>query len=105
MRKNRRLKERLRPQRNGHAAAADAIARKAKSPAEKFQAMSFLRIEQPMKSVDRIANQNIGSNLGDARAQVERAIQSLNALQNTRLSACFDLFLSAPIDAQGGGGV
>ena len=63
--------------------------------------MSFLRIEQPMKSVDRIAYIGIGSNLGDARAQVERAIQSLNALPQTRLTACSDLFLTAPIDAQG----
>lgn len=44
----------------------------------------------------------IGSNLGDARAQVEHALQDLNALPQTRLAARSDLFLTAPVDAGGG---
>ncbi|HJV50337.1 MAG TPA: 2-amino-4-hydroxy-6-hydroxymethyldihydropteridine diphosphokinase [Noviherbaspirillum sp.] len=43
----------------------------------------------------------IGSNLGDARANVERAIARLGQLDGTRLTAQSSLFRTAPIDAGG----
>lgn len=43
----------------------------------------------------------IGANLGDARAQVEQAINSLKQLPGTRLVAQSSLFLTAPVDATG----
>lgn len=43
----------------------------------------------------------IGANLGDARANVERAIERLQRLPDTRLSAQSSLFCSAPLDAGG----
>jgi 2-amino-4-hydroxy-6-hydroxymethyldihydropteridine diphosphokinase len=43
----------------------------------------------------------IGSNLGDARTNVERAIDGLNKLPGTRLSAQSSLFRTAPVDADG----
>lgn len=43
----------------------------------------------------------IGSNLGDARANVERAIARLGQLGDTRLVAQSSLFRTAPVDAGG----
>lgn len=43
----------------------------------------------------------LGANLGDARGNVEAAIDRLAALPGTRLSARSSLFSSAPIDAGG----
>lgn len=43
----------------------------------------------------------IGSNLGDARANVERAIDRLKQLPQSTLSAQSSLFRTAPIDADG----
>lgn len=43
----------------------------------------------------------IGSNLGDARGTVERAIERLAQLQDTKLDAQSSLFRTAPIDAGG----
>jgi 2-amino-4-hydroxy-6-hydroxymethyldihydropteridine diphosphokinase len=43
----------------------------------------------------------IGSNLGDARTNVERAMDGLNKLPGTRLSAQSSLFRTAPVDADG----
>ncbi|MGE5651301.1 2-amino-4-hydroxy-6-hydroxymethyldihydropteridine diphosphokinase [Noviherbaspirillum sp. UKPF54] len=43
----------------------------------------------------------IGSNLGDAQAQVERAIARLGQLNGTRLAAQSSLFRTAPVDAGG----
>ncbi|HJV81222.1 2-amino-4-hydroxy-6-hydroxymethyldihydropteridine diphosphokinase [Noviherbaspirillum sp.] len=43
----------------------------------------------------------IGSNLGDARANVERAIERLKQLPQSTLSAQSSLFRTAPIDAGG----
>ncbi|HJV83991.1 MAG TPA: 2-amino-4-hydroxy-6-hydroxymethyldihydropteridine diphosphokinase [Noviherbaspirillum sp.] len=43
----------------------------------------------------------IGSNLGDARANVERAIERLKQLPDTTLGAQSSLFRTAPIDAGG----
>jgi 2-amino-4-hydroxy-6-hydroxymethyldihydropteridine diphosphokinase len=43
----------------------------------------------------------VGSNLGDARANVERAIRRLRQLAATRNAAASGLFASAPIDAGG----
>lgn len=43
----------------------------------------------------------IGSNLGDARTNVEHAIKRLGQLGATRLDAQSDLFRTAPIDAGG----
>lgn len=48
-----------------------------------------------------IAYIGIGANLGDARARVEQAIQSLATLPQSRLSGQSSLFQSAPVDAQG----
>jgi 2-amino-4-hydroxy-6-hydroxymethyldihydropteridine diphosphokinase len=43
----------------------------------------------------------IGANLGEARAQVEQAINSLKTLPRTRLVAQSSLFRTAPVDAGG----
>lgn len=43
----------------------------------------------------------IGSNLGDARCNVERAIDLLGQLPDTRVSGQSSLFRTAPIDATG----
>ena len=43
----------------------------------------------------------LGANLGDARSQVLRAIEQLQTLPDTRVSAQSSLFRSAPIDAAG----
>ena len=43
----------------------------------------------------------IGSNLGNARAYVDQAIQRLHALPQTRLAGRSDLFRTAPFEAQG----
>lgn len=43
----------------------------------------------------------IGSNLGNARANVERAITRLQQLPESRVTAQSSLFQSAPIDADG----
>lgn len=43
----------------------------------------------------------IGSNLGDARANVERAIERLKGLRDTRMNAQSSLFRTAPVDAGG----
>jgi 2-amino-4-hydroxy-6-hydroxymethyldihydropteridine diphosphokinase len=43
----------------------------------------------------------IGSNLGDARGNVQRAILRLDKLTHTRLSGQSSLFVTAPIDAGG----
>ena len=44
----------------------------------------------------------VGANLGDALGNVQRAIQRLDHLPATRLSAQSSLFRSAPVDAGGG---
>jgi 2-amino-4-hydroxy-6-hydroxymethyldihydropteridine diphosphokinase len=43
----------------------------------------------------------IGSNLGDARSNVEQAIPQLEQLPSTRLTGQSSLFRTAPIDANG----
>lgn len=43
----------------------------------------------------------IGANLGEARAQVEQAIASLDRLPQTRLIGQSSLFRTAPVDASG----
>lgn len=43
----------------------------------------------------------IGSNLGDARANVERAIERLGRMRESKLAAQSSLFRSAPLDAGG----
>lgn len=43
----------------------------------------------------------IGSNLGDAKGNVERAIQSLDQLPKTALDARSSLFRTAPVEADG----
>lgn len=43
----------------------------------------------------------IGSNLGDAKAQVEAAIVRLNQLPHSQVEARSSLFRSAPLDADG----
>ena len=43
----------------------------------------------------------IGANLGDAHANVEKAIGKLNELPRTRLTGQSSLFRTAPIDASG----
>jgi 2-amino-4-hydroxy-6-hydroxymethyldihydropteridine diphosphokinase len=43
----------------------------------------------------------IGSNLGDAQGNVQRAILRLNKLPDTRLSGQSSLFRTAPVDAGG----
>ncbi len=43
----------------------------------------------------------IGSNLGDARAQVEQALAALQHLPHTRLSGQSSLFQTAPVEAAG----
>ncbi len=43
----------------------------------------------------------IGSNLGDARNNVERAVRSLDQLPASRVSARSSLFRTAPVDADG----
>lgn len=44
----------------------------------------------------------IGSNLGNPRDNVERAMQQLAQFPQSRLSARSSLFLTAPVDADGG---
>jgi len=48
-----------------------------------------------------IAYIGLGANLGDARAQVEDALQRLQALAGCTLMACSHLYRTAPIDAGG----
>lgn len=48
-----------------------------------------------------LAYVGLGANLGDARSNVERALEYLQQLPATRLQACSSLFGSAPVDAQG----
>lgn len=43
----------------------------------------------------------IGANLGDARAQVEQALDSLKRLPQSRLTAQSSLFATTPVDAVG----
>ena len=43
----------------------------------------------------------IGANLGDARAAVARAIEDLDSLPQTRVTARSSLYRSAPVDAAG----
>ena len=43
----------------------------------------------------------IGSNLGDARGNVQQAIERLRQLSDTRLTAQSSLFRTAPVDAEG----
>jgi 2-amino-4-hydroxy-6-hydroxymethyldihydropteridine diphosphokinase len=43
----------------------------------------------------------IGANLGDARATVRQAIDDLDALPGTRVTARSSLYRSAPVDATG----
>lgn len=43
----------------------------------------------------------IGANLGDARATVARAIDDLDTLPQTRVTARSSLYRSAPVDADG----
>lgn len=43
----------------------------------------------------------IGANLGDARAQVEQALDSLKRLPQSRLTTQSSLFATAPVDAVG----
>jgi 2-amino-4-hydroxy-6-hydroxymethyldihydropteridine diphosphokinase len=43
----------------------------------------------------------IGSNLGDSRANVKRAIEQLGRLPKTRLARQSSLFCTAPIEAEG----
>jgi 2-amino-4-hydroxy-6-hydroxymethyldihydropteridine diphosphokinase len=54
-----------------------------------------------MKSLQVTAYIGIGSNLGDARAYVERAIQQLGQLPKTRVTGESSLFCTAPLDADG----
>jgi 2-amino-4-hydroxy-6-hydroxymethyldihydropteridine diphosphokinase len=48
-----------------------------------------------------VCHVGIGSNLGDARDNVERAIARLAQLRETRLAAQSSLFRTAPVDAGG----
>ena len=43
----------------------------------------------------------LGANLGDSRATLQAAIESLAQLQGTQLVACSSFFCSAPIQAEG----
>lgn len=43
----------------------------------------------------------IGANLGDARATVRRAMEALDGLPRTRVTALSSLYRSAPVDASG----
>jgi 2-amino-4-hydroxy-6-hydroxymethyldihydropteridine diphosphokinase len=54
-----------------------------------------------MMSTTVTAYIGIGSNLGDAKENVERAIQSLDRLPQTALNAHSSLFRTAPVDADG----
>jgi 2-amino-4-hydroxy-6-hydroxymethyldihydropteridine diphosphokinase len=51
--------------------------------------------------VSVLAHIGIGANLGEARANVERAIAQLNRLPQTRVTAQSSLFRTAPVDADG----
>lgn len=54
-----------------------------------------------MTAAQVIAYIGIGSNLGDARSNVQQAILQLAQLPDTRLTAQSSLFRTAPIDADG----
>lgn len=54
-----------------------------------------------MNAVQVTAYVGIGSNLGDARGNVERALQQLDRLPDTRLTGQSSLFRTAPLDADG----
>ena len=54
-----------------------------------------------MSTADVTAYIGIGSNLGDAQGNVQRAILRLNKLPETRLSGQSALFRTAPINATG----
>ncbi|HEV7619461.1 MAG TPA: 2-amino-4-hydroxy-6-hydroxymethyldihydropteridine diphosphokinase [Burkholderiaceae bacterium] len=54
-----------------------------------------------MTAAEVSAYVGIGSNLGDARDNVQRAILQLDKLRKTRLSTQSSLFRTAPIDADG----
>ena len=54
-----------------------------------------------MKPAQVTAYVGIGSNLGDARGNVQRAILQLEKLPDTRLTGQSNLFRTAPIDAGG----
>jgi 2-amino-4-hydroxy-6-hydroxymethyldihydropteridine diphosphokinase len=43
----------------------------------------------------------LGANLGDARATLERAMNTLDGLPSTRVAARSSLYRSAPVDAEG----
>ncbi|MFC5476397.1 2-amino-4-hydroxy-6-hydroxymethyldihydropteridine diphosphokinase [Paraherbaspirillum soli] len=57
--------------------------------------------EAPVNAAAVTAYIGIGANLGDARAQVQRAILQLGKLPHTSLSAQSSLFRTAPLDADG----
>jgi 2-amino-4-hydroxy-6-hydroxymethyldihydropteridine diphosphokinase len=54
-----------------------------------------------MKATKTICYIGIGSNLGDAKSNVQRAIEELDRLPLTRLREHSSLFRTAPIDADG----
>jgi len=54
-----------------------------------------------MSGAPVVAYVGVGANLDDPRAQVERGIDALAALPETRLSARSGLYGSAPVDAPG----
>lgn len=54
-----------------------------------------------MTAAKSVAFIGIGANLGDARATVEAALEDLNKLPQTRLTARSSLFRTAPVDAGG----
>lgn len=43
----------------------------------------------------------LGANLGERCTTLERALEALDSLPETRLSACSSLYQSAPVDAEG----
>lgn len=54
-----------------------------------------------MTATRSVAFIGIGANLGDARATVEAALEALDKLPQTRLTARSSLFRAAPVDAGG----
>ena len=54
-----------------------------------------------MNTAQVTAYVGLGSNLGDARANVEHAIQQLDRLPSMRLTGQSSLFRTAPLDADG----
>lgn len=48
-----------------------------------------------------VAYVGLGANLGDAKASVHRALDALNTLPNTSVTAQSSLFRTAPVDADG----